>query len=332
MLVLVATLLLSFASATATPVNQSAFVRIGGIDQWIGVTGENRGNPIVLVVHGGPGEAQWPQAAQYKPWEKEFTVAQWDQRGTGRTFGRYKTQTPNVNLKQIVSDGMEVAEYLCRTFGKKKIIVLGHSWGSIVAVDMIKRRPDLFAAYVGTGQVASWKASVQSQFDLLLKRARADKDTKTLKMLEAIGKPDPKNAQQYFSFSKNLFAVMAPSDQAWLKGLRTATPTSSGISQEDYENLLNGMDFSSEHLLPDQIASDLPKTAADIKTAFFIIQGRDDVVTPTSAAVDYFKQVKAPIKELVLIDGGHFAIMTDGKQFLDALVSKPRPVAIRGGA
>lgn len=67
---------------------------------------------------------------------------------------RYKTKTSNVNLKQIVSNGIEVAQYLCRMYHKKKIIVLGHSWGSIVAVNMVKRRPDLFAAYVGTGQVA----------------------------------------------------------------------------------------------------------------------------------------------------------------------------------
>ncbi len=314
------------------PVNEEMFVPIGGIDQWIGVTGENRSNPIILVVHGGPGEVQWPQAARYKSWEKEFTVAQWDQRGAGRTYGRYKAQTPNVNLKQIVSDGIEVAEYLCRTYGKKKIILLGHSWGTIVAVNMIKRQPDLFAAYVGTGQVASWAASVQSQFNLLLAKARADKDTKSLKMLEAIGKPDPENAQQYFSFSKNLSSVMTPSDRAWLKGLHTATPTSLGISQEDYKNLLDGMDFSSEHVLADQIATDLPKTATEIKTAFFIIQGRDDIITPTAAAVDYFKQVKAPMKQLVLIDGGHFAFMTHGEQFLDVLVGKVRPVAIaRGG-
>lgn len=316
----------------AASVNQSGFVKIGGIEQWLGVTGDDHSNPIILVVHGGPGEAQWPQASHYKPWEKEFTVVQWDQRGAGRTYGRYGKKTPNANLKQIVSDGIEVAEYLCHTYGKKKIIVLGHSWGSIVAINMIKQRPDLFAAYVGTGQVASWAASVQSQFNLLLAKARADHDSATLKMLEAIGEPNPEDAQQYFSFSKNLFSGMAPSDQAWLKYLRASTPKSLGISREDFKNLIDGMDFSGQHLLPDQIATDLPKTAADLGTAVFIIQGRDDVITPTSAAVQYFNVIKAPMKKLILIDGGHFAFMTDEKAFLKALVQNVRPVAIRHGA
>lgn len=334
-LVLAAAFLLCIVprAAEAAPVNRSGFVKIGGIDQWIGVNGDDSANPIILVVHGGPGEAQWPQAAKYRPWEKAFTVVQWDQRGAGRTYGLYKAQTPNVNLNQIVSDGIEVAEYLCRAYGKKKIIVLGHSWGSIVAVNMVKRRPDLFAAYVGTGQAAGgWPQTVQFQFDRLLAKARADHDVQTIKMLEAIGKPDPYNAKQYFSFTRNYISAMAPSDQAWLKGLRTATAASLGISQEDYRNLIDGMSFSGAHLWADQTAADLLKTAPVLKTAFFLIQGRDDVITPTPLAVAYFKQVRAPVKKMVLIDGGHFAFMTDGKQFLNVLVREVRPVAVARGA
>lgn len=332
LVVLVAAVVVFFAPAADAAVKQSGFVQIGGIAQWVSVAGDDRSNPIILVVHGGPGEAQWPQAARYEPWEKAFTVVQWDQRGAGRTYGRYRAQTPNVNLEQITSDGIELVEYLCRTYGKKKIIVLGHSWGSIVAVNMVKSRPDLFAAYVGTGQVASWDASVRAQFELLLAKARVDKDAKSLKMLQAIGKPDPKNTKQYFSFSRNLFAVMAPSDQAWLKGLRKTTSTSLGVSHEDYKNLIGGMQFSSERLLPDQVAADLPKTASHLKSAFFLIQGRNDVITPTSAAVEYFKHMTAPVKKLVLIDGGHFAFMTNGKDFLKGLVQWVRPVAVSNGA
>ena len=319
-------------AAGAASINQSGFVRIGGIDQWIGVSGQSAANPMILVVHGGPGEAQWPQAAKYKPWERAFTVVQWDQRGAGRTYGRYKAKTPNVNLKQIVSDGIEVAEYLRRTYHKRKIIVFGHSWGSIVATDMVQRKPALFAAYVGSGQVVSWARTVQFQFDHLLARANAVHDMQTVKMLETIGKPDPRNAAQYFGFTRNYMSVMAPSDQVWLKGLRTATPLSLGIGQEDFQNLIEGMQFSGQQLWADTMASDLPKTAPIVDTAFFLIQGRDDVITPTVLAVDYFNHVEAPVKKLVLIDGGHFAFMTNGKQFLKALMQTVRPMAISRGA
>jgi pimeloyl-ACP methyl ester carboxylesterase len=313
-------------------IDHTSFVSIGGIDQWISIKGD-RGNPVLLVVHGGPGEAQWPVADKYKPWEKAFTIVQWDQRGAGHTFGRYGTQTPGVTLDRIAKDGIEVATYLCRTLGKKKIIILGHSWGSIVAIRMVQTRPELFAAYVGTGQVASWKVSIDTQFDLLLAKARRDADDATVKQLEAIGRPDPANATQYFTFSKGLGTVMALADQAWLKSLRTNAATLMASDAKEFQNLVDGMDFSAKHVLPDQMATDLPTTADKIDTAFFVIQGRDDVVTPTEAAIDYFKRVKAPKKELILIpDAGHFAFMTAADAFLTALTDKVRPVAImRGG-
>lgn len=320
------------AKSFAVGIDQSSFVSIGGIDQWISIEGEDRANPVLLVVHGGPGEAQWPAREKYKAWEKSFTVVQWDQRGAGHTFGRYGTQTPEITLDRITKDGIEVAKYLCRRLGKTKIVVLGHSSGSIVAIRMVQMKPELFAAYVGTGQVASWKASVNAQFDLLLEKARRDGDDATRKELEAIGRPDPANATQYFTFSKSLRTAMAPADQDWLKSMRARLPTLKASDPAELQHLIDGMEFSARQLLPDQMATDLPATAIKIDTAFFIVQGQDDVVTPTSTAIDYFDRVRAPAKELVLIpDAGHFAFMTASDAFLSELTEKVRPAAIKRG-
>ncbi|HEY6971722.1 MAG TPA: alpha/beta hydrolase [Candidatus Angelobacter sp.] len=314
-------------------IDQSSFVSLGGIDQWISIRGEDRRNPVLLVVHGGPGEAQWPMAEKYKPWEKSFVVVQWDQRGTGHTYGRYGEQTPDVTLDRIAHDGVELAAYICRELGKRKIIVLGHSWGSLVAVHMVQLKPELFAAYVGTGQVSSWEAIVNTQFNMLLAKARKDNDQEKIKELEAIGHPDFRNADQYFGFSKNLMSVMAPPDQNWLKSLRGSATALRARYPKDFQDLENGMIFTGRHVLPDQIATNLPKAACHIQTAFFVIDGQDDIISPTQAAVDYFNCVKAPKKELVLIPGaGHFAFMTASDAFLTALVEKVRPIAIARGA
>ena len=93
------------------------------------------------------------------------------------------------------------------------------------------------------------------------------------------------------------------------------------------------MTFSGEQLLPEQMAANLPATADKIDNAFFVIEGRNDVITPTAAAVDYFNHVQAPEKELILIpDAGHFAFMTASDKFLAALTEKVRPVAMKRGA
>jgi pimeloyl-ACP methyl ester carboxylesterase len=322
------------AASAQTAIDQTSFVRLGGIDQWISIRGDDRANPILLVVHGGPGEAQWPQAEMYKPWEKAFTVVQWDQRGAGHTFGRYGTNAPDVTLDRISKDGVELAEYLCHQLGKRKIIVLGHSWGSVVATHMVQMRPDLFAAYVGTGQVASWAAMVNTQYDLVLAKARKDGDRATIKEIEA-NRPDPANAQQYFSFSGKyqVRSLWPPSDQAWIQHLRSQLPELQASNPEQSKFLEEGMEFTVQRVLPDLVAEDLPKTACKIDTAYFVIQGQDDIVTPTQAAVDYFHCVKAPKKQLLLIpNAGHFAFMTASNEFLRLLISNVRPTAFARGA
>ena len=331
----VAILLLVNANAQVSTgqLNRELFVRLGGIDQWISIRGEDRSNPVLLVVHGGPGEAQWPQAERYKPWERVFTVVQWDQRGAGHTYGRYGEKTPDVTLDRISKDGIELAEYLCRELGKKQIIVLGHSWGSLVATRMVQTRPDLFAAYVGTGQAASWMAMVNIQYDLLLAKARKDGNQGVVKELEAIGRPGPTDGDHWSFLGKfNFRSLWAPSDQEWLQHLRSQADELKAKEPEQFKNLEEGMEFTGEHVLPDQIATNLPKTACSIETAYFVIQGQDDAITPTQAVVDYFKCVKAPKKELILIpDAGHFAFMTASGKFLQALTTKVRPVAVAHG-
>jgi pimeloyl-ACP methyl ester carboxylesterase len=321
------------AVAARTPIDRSLFIPAGGIDQWISIKGDDRANPVLLVVHGGPGEAQWPEAEKYRPWEHAFTVVQWDQRGAGHTYGRYGKNTPDLNLERLTKDGIEVAGYLRRTLGKKKIIVLGHSWGSIVAVQMAQRRPDLFAAYVGTGQVESWKATVGMQFDVVLAKARRDGDEAMIKELEAIGRPDPSDTKLFFHVTRNYLDAMAPPDREWIKSLRANLPAMKAADPKNFQDFLDGFGYSAEHLLPDQVATDLAATATKFDTAFFVIQGRDDLITPTKAAADYFDRVRAPEKEMILIpDAGHFAYMTAPDAFLAALTDKVRPAAIRRGA
>jgi pimeloyl-ACP methyl ester carboxylesterase len=329
---------ISAAADAAKPpdaqIDQTSFVSLGGLEQWISIRGDDRSNPVLLVVHGGPGEAQWPQAKVYRPWEKAFVVVQWDQRGAGHTFGRYGRKTPDVTLDRISKDGVELAEYLCRELGKKRIIILGHSWGSLVATRMVQIRPDLFAAYVGTGQAVSWTSLIDTQYDLLLAKARKDGNQATVKELEAIGRPGPTNGDHWSFLNKyNFRSLWPPSDQAWLQHLRSQATELKAREPEQFKNLEDGMEFTGEHVQPDQIATDLPKTACHIHTAYFLIQGQDDVITPTEAAVDYFKCIKAPKKEVILIpNAGHFAFMTASDKFLESLTSKVRPVALARGA
>lgn len=321
------------AACAGEAVCAERYIPLGGIDQWIWIAGEHKDNPVLLIVHGGPGDSQWPEERRYQPWEKALTVVLWDQRGAGHTYGRYGAATPDMTLQRIAGDGVDLARYLCRSLGKRRIIVLGHSWGTAVAVRMVQMAPDLFAAYVGTGQVTDSRAMALAQYRMILRKAREEHDSAELQALHALGRPDPADADQYFGYIKYLSTVMAPSDRRWLESLRAGFPALEARYPKASRNLLAGMRFSGGRLWQYEVSEDLPQTARSIECPFFIIQGTDDVMTPTSLAVDYFDRVRAPFKKLVLIPhAGHFAFMTSPNAFLAALVHAVRPVSMAHGA
>lgn len=310
------------------PIQEARFVSLGGIDQWITIRGASRANPVLLFVHGGPGDAQSALRSFYQIYENDFIVVQWDQRGAGRTFGKNPNSPPAAD--RIESDGVELAQHLCNYLEKKKILVVGHSWGSLIGIGMVQKRPDLFAAYVGTGQVSSWRWTLRTQFNFLLSKARAANEVERVKQLEAIGRPDPNDANQYFSWWSIRNPYMPSDDAKFFQDLRQSPKYNPELT-EDYMKLMeDGMRYTGPKTLGTMLTTDLPATARRLKVPFFVIQGREDMVAPTSLAVRYFKLVKAPIKKLILIEhAGHFAVVTHSKEFLSALLKYVRPLAVK---
>lgn len=313
------------SAATAAPIREARYVSLGGVEQWITIRGADRANPVLLIVHGGPGDAQSSLGDTYAVYERDFTVVQWDQRGAGKTYARNPDSAPE--LDRVVSDGIELAEYLRGYLSKRKVVVLGHSWGSHLAVEMVRRRPEPFAAYVGTGQVGSWRASVRAQFDFMLARSRAAGDRKKVELMEAIGTPDPTSADQYFSWWRMRNPYLCAADAKWFEELGRLA---AAMTQEELRTLGAGMELSGRTTLDAMLATELPTTDRTFEVPFFVIQGRDDMATPTSVAKAYFDVVRAPRKKLIIIDGaGHFALVTHREQFLAALVREVRPVAVK---
>jgi pimeloyl-ACP methyl ester carboxylesterase len=187
-------------SSLSTPrIDESSYVRLGGIDQFVSVHGADGANPILLLVHGGPGDVQSPFRDQYEGYEQHYVLVQWDQRGAGKTYGRHKDRTPNLTLDQIVADGIELTRYLEQHFHRKKIWLLGHSWGSVVGVQMAQRRPELFSAYIGTGQVGSWRRGILYQREFVLKRASEVSNQEAIDAIQHIADFDPANVQHFLT-------------------------------------------------------------------------------------------------------------------------------------
>src|ERR1051325_8709547 len=138
-----------YAISSAKGIDERSYITIGGIEQWVTIRGEDRNNPVLLFLHGGPGDVTNPWTfALFAPWQKHFTVVQWDQRGAGRTLRKSgQAVAPTMTVERMAQDGIEVAEYLRTHLRKDKIIVVAHSFGSIFGMRMISARADLFHAF-----------------------------------------------------------------------------------------------------------------------------------------------------------------------------------------
>src|SRR5579883_3063068 len=177
--------------AHAKPIHEERFVSIGGIEQWITIHGTDSANPVLLVLHGGPGDALSPYANSLFPgWDKDFTMVEWDQRGAGRTYGKTGPSIEStMTIERMTKDGVEIAQYLTQHLGKRKLVLAGGSWGAILGMHMVHARPDLFYAFVAQSVVVNFKNELSVSYARVLEMAEAANDQKTITALNSIGPP-----------------------------------------------------------------------------------------------------------------------------------------------
>jgi pimeloyl-ACP methyl ester carboxylesterase len=308
-----------YAISTPNGIDEASYLKIGGIEQWVTIRGEDRANPVVLLLHGGPGDATNPWGhAVFRTWLKTHTVVQWDQRGAGRTLGRNgPASASSLTIDRLVQDGIELSEALRTSLRKDKIILLGHSWGSVLGVLMAKAKPDLFTAFVGTGQVGDPTRSYHVAFDALVAKARALDDTRALRELKEIGPPPYKDGRGYRV--QRRWANLFEGADAFIVSMVGFALTAPGYTTRDVNDWIDGQRLSAERLVPQ--SSSLAATALTGRFAVpvFVIQGSDDFTTPTSLAKAFVDGVEAPHKAFVAIKGGHFAVFMNSSEFLKEL-------------
>lgn len=309
-----------YAVTTPNGIDEAEYVKIGGIEQWITIRGEDRKNPVLLFLHGGPGDATNPWGyAGFRNWLKYFTVIQWDQRGAGRTFGRNRAAAGStIMIERMVQDGVELTEFLSRKLQKGKIVLVGHSWGSILGVLMAKARPELFYAFVGTGQVADPMRNYAVAYAALVERASREGNSQALQELNEIGPPPYKDGKGFAVQRKwsNLFEGA----DAFLASALGFALTAPGYSLADINDWFEGQNVSAERLVPQTSALDPKVLGGKFGAPVFVIQGTEDFTTPTSLAKAYVNSLHAPRKAFVMIQGaGHFAVFTQQDVFLREL-------------
>lgn len=312
-------------------------VRIGGIDQWIHIRGENTNNPVLLFIHGGPGVAFIALAGTIqRPWEKHFTVVQWDQRGAGKTYARNdrELQRRTMTVSRMQQDALEVVNFLRTRFKRDKIIVVGHSWGTVLGLWLAHEHPDVIAAYVGVAQMVNAKQAQTTAYEDALAMARTQHLVDAIRDLESLRPYPPAGVDlRKGSIAQTWQARLLgpPAERPQFIDVRRLLSTllsAPEYSLRDVYGFTRAQIFSLETMIPEVSNIDLAALGTSFRVPILFFHGRHDPYCRPALIQKYADAITAPTRELVWFENaGHFPFFEDQPLFTDELVKRVLPLA-----
>ncbi len=306
-------------------------VSIGGTTQWLQIRTQDFTNPVLLYLHGGPGSPMMPMNHSFQNgWEKHFTVVQWDQREAGKSYTG-KSSPHSLTIERYIADTLEVTEYLRKRFKQKKIVLLGHSWGSLLGVHAIARKPEYYSAYVGVGQVVHMMKGEALSYQYTLAQAKKRNHSAALKDLQAIAPyPDSMTTEKVLVERRWLTefggAIYGETSPSIILGILLTSPD---YDLGDLWGFVAGSLLSLDTLWPQLTQADIERDLGfKYQVPLFLFSGRHDYQVPSSLSSTWFKKLEAPHKEEVWFEKScHVPMYSEPARFTSELVKRVLPYA-----
>lgn len=277
-------------------------IKLGGIDQWILLRGNNVYNPIVLFLHGGPGNAQIGFAPAFQEQlEKHFLVVNWDQRGAGLSFcDQIKKET--MSIDQFIKDAKQLISYLLNRFQRQKLFLVGHSWGSILGMKLIEKYPQFFHAYIGVGQIVHMLEGEKISYDYTLSYAKKHHVQEAIEQLTTIGPPPYENELEGLVTQRkwlNQFHGVMANNTDFFEFTLEIIENRTEYKKDDVNKLLKGIPFSIITLWPEVLRINFFQRIKKVNVPIYFLLGELDYNTPNILVKKFYEQLVAPKKEVI---------------------------------
>jgi pimeloyl-ACP methyl ester carboxylesterase len=315
-------------------VQENYKVEIGGVNQWLYVRSQDKNSPIILFVHGGPASPISPVMWTYqRPLEEYFTIVNYDQRGAGKTYLEAEPAAveKSLHIDRYVQDAIDIAQYVAERYKKRKVILVGHSWGTIVGMKAALARPDLFYAYVGIGQVINAHDNERISFEFAQTQAEKAHNDKAIAELKSIS-PYPGQtpitreriiiARKWAQYYGGLTAYRSESSYYFNAPLLSPEYDGRAVAAIDQGSLL-----TLSRVLDEFLAVDFkPVKRFPIPVVMFM--GRHDYSTPSQPTQAWLDAVDAPFKKGVWFENSsHLIQFEEPGKTLVSLLEYVRPLA-----
>lgn len=298
-------------------------VTLNGRKEWISIRGNNQNNPVLLFLAGGPGGSQMA-AVRYDLSELEeyFVVVNWDQPSSGKSYGTINTDA--ITVDTYIEDGYALTKYLCERFNQDKIYIVGESWGSALGIFLIDKAPELYHAFIGTGQMVAFVETEIMDYEMALELAQQNRDTKKIEKLEANGSPPYYGSDvtwksaEYLNYLTSYMTQNPEIQNSGYNTFRDLFGDEYGII--DKINYFRGIVNTFNHVYPQLYKIDLRIDYKSLDVPVYFFLGRHDINAPTSLVEEYFEILDAPKKEIIWFENsGHSPWINESSVFVKEL-------------
>ena len=287
-------------NAIGNKINGSEAIQIGGIKQWIKFKGDNNQAPVLLFLHGGPGNSVMAYADKFtSELQQHFIVVQWDQRGSGQTDVLNNYLGP-LTVSLFVSDAIELIRSLASKFSQEKIYLMGHSWGGYLGLRVAAERPELLKGYFAVSPMINQLESERLSLNSMIEKANKENNKQAASELDQVKIPF-ENGEQLYYHRKWLSKFMASSIPTRAK---VATWASKWLTLFNEASQTNFFEF-----------------APELKCPVYFLIGSNDYQTHFSLAESYYQQVVCKEKKLYwFTDSAHNPHLTEPLKFQKIII------------
>ena len=313
-------------------------IPIGGIRQVVSIRSQDLRNPVLIYLHGGPGFVEMPLDWWWdRGWDEYFTVVHWDQRNAGKTYVASGPNRPALlTPERFQQDAEEVVQWARRRFGKRRVFVLGHSWGSMLGLKLAAAHPEWLHAYIGMGQLTDGLESERRGWAWSLAQAKADGNAAAVRELEGIAPYAVRTPIPVAAIMTQRKWLDHYGGAAWRRSggagfEMAAMKLSPEYDDDDVRRAFEGQPAVTEALLPKVLATDLSGIRT-LRTPLILLLGRHDINVSSAVAAEWYAKVRAPSKRLVWFErSAHHLTSEEPGKLLTTLVTVARPIAARAG-
>jgi len=309
----------------AGSISEKVFVNINGVEQGMFIKSKDETNPVLLYLHGGMPDYFLTQKYP-TDLEDYFTVVWWEQRGSGIS---YSADIPpeTMTLEQMISDTLEVTNYLRHRFGQEKIYLMGHSGGTFIGIQTAARAPELYYAYIGVAQMSNQLKSERLAYEYMLQQFKESGNTKMVRKLEEApvtmtgGIPDAYLALR--DGAMHSLGIGTTHDmKSVISGIFFPSLTFRGYTLLEKINMWRGKSNSGVSPFWDEmIATDMTIKVPELEIPIYFFGGIYDYTCSYTLAKDYLEKLQAPVKGFYTFElSAHSPLFEEPEKMLSILL------------